>query len=132
MVYSFTGNKSFSDWSLKDQIQRAAVSVISNIAEGFERGTREEFIYFLYIAKGSCAEVRAQSYVAFDIKFISDKDLEKLIILSKLVAAMIYKLIESLKVSKYKGLKFKTNPSREKNDFQAYLKSLIPEKYKNS
>ena len=59
--------RSFSkcnDWGFKDQIQRAAVSVMSNIAEGFERGTRQEFINYLFIAKGSAGEVRAQLYAA--------------------------------------------------------------------
>ena len=66
LIYQLTSQKSFTDFSLKDQIQRAAVSIISNIAEGFERGTKDEFLYFLYIAKGSCGEVRAQLYIALD------------------------------------------------------------------
>lgn len=61
-VYSMTRQAKFVDFSLKDQIQRAAVSVISNIAEGFERNNKEEFLYFLYVAKGSCGEVRAQEF----------------------------------------------------------------------
>jgi len=64
-IYGATRNDGFSkDFGLRDQIQRAAVSIMSNIAEGFERGGNQEFIQFLYIAKGSCGEVRAQLHVA--------------------------------------------------------------------
>lgn len=60
-VYQATGKGAFAkDYGLRDPIQRAAVSIMSNIAEGFDRGTRPEFHKFLVIAKGSCAEVRAQ------------------------------------------------------------------------
>ena len=56
-IYNLTRKPSFSrDLSLKDQIQRAGVSIMSNLAEGFERGTKDEFLYFLYIAKGSLAK----------------------------------------------------------------------------
>ena len=54
------------DRGLQDQIQRASVSIMSNIAEGFERGTKQEFLNYLFIAKGSAGEVRAQLYVALD------------------------------------------------------------------
>lgn len=54
------------DFGLKDQIRRAAVSIMSNIAEGYERGKPSEFHQFLCVAKGSCAEVRSQLYVALD------------------------------------------------------------------
>ena len=57
------------DFGFKDQIQRAAVSIMSNIAEGFESGTRLEFLNYLFIAKGSAGEVRAQLYAALDIGF---------------------------------------------------------------
>lgn len=66
-IYRMTQDAKFSkDFGLRDQIQRAVVSIMSNIAEGFERGGNQEFIQFLYIAKGSCGEVRSQLYVALD------------------------------------------------------------------
>jgi four helix bundle protein len=66
-VYKVTRSGTFArDFGLKDQIQRASVSVMSNIAEGFERGRPGEFFQFLNTAKGSCGEVRSELYVAYD------------------------------------------------------------------
>lgn len=71
-VYLATRQGAFAkDFGLSSQIQRAAVSIMSNIAEGFERGKRGEFHQFLSIAKASCAEVRAQIYIAFDVGYIN-------------------------------------------------------------
>jgi four helix bundle protein len=73
-IYRVTRQDAFAkDWGLRDQIRRAAVSILSNIAEGFERGSRAEFHQFLVIAKGSCAEARAQLYVAFDVGYLTDE-----------------------------------------------------------
>ena len=73
-IYNVTRTGRFSkDFGLKDQIRRASVSVMSNIAEGFDRGGRTEFHRFLVIAKGSCAEVRSQLYIASDIGYIDKK-----------------------------------------------------------
>ncbi|GAI86230.1 unnamed protein product, partial [marine sediment metagenome] len=112
-IYQLTRNKQFFDFSLKDQIQRAVISIISNIAEGFERGTREEFIYFLYIAKASCGEVRAQLYIALDQGFINNNDFQQALQQAKRISAMIYRLIESLKGSRFKGLKYKRVQKRD-------------------
>lgn len=74
-VYSASKQRAFnSDFGLRDQIRRAAVSTMSNIAEGFERGSRKEFIQSLNIAKGSNGEVRSQLYVALDQKYVSESE----------------------------------------------------------
>ena len=71
VVYKvFSGIK---DYGFRDQIQRAAVSIMSNIAEGFDRGTNKEFIHFLIIARGSVSEVRSLLYTALDIGYIDEK-----------------------------------------------------------
>ncbi|PIS14210.1 four helix bundle protein [Candidatus Shapirobacteria bacterium CG09_land_8_20_14_0_10_47_13] len=125
LIYGLTRQKTFSDFSLKDQIQRAAVSVISNIAEGFERGTREELIYFLFIAKGSCGEARTQLYIALDQKFISPQDFQQASVLAKRVSAMIYYLIQSLKVSGYKGLKYKS--AKKEESWEEFMRKYAPD-----
>ena len=73
-IYRISGQSDFSkDFGLRDQIRRAAVSAMSNIAEGFDRGSRGEFHQFLVIAKASCAEVRSQLYVAQDAGYINQE-----------------------------------------------------------
>ncbi len=89
-IYRMTANGSFArDFGLRDQIQRAAVSVMSNIAEGFDRGSRAEFHQFLVIAKASCAEVRSQLYVALDIGHINEADFNRLRDLTEEVSKII-------------------------------------------
>jgi four helix bundle protein len=79
-IYQVTQQGTFAqDFGLARQIQRAAVSIMSNIAEGFERRGRREFHQFLSTAKGSCAEVRSQLYVAFDIGYLEKSDFRKLL-----------------------------------------------------
>ena len=74
LIYKLTEQGAFiKDYGLKDQIRRAAVSVMSNIAEGFESRTDTQFIKFLGHAKGSAGEVRSQLYIAFDLKYISQE-----------------------------------------------------------
>jgi four helix bundle protein len=78
-IYLVTRRGSFAkDFGLAGQIQRAAVSVMSNIAEGFERGSSGEFAQFLSIAKASCAEVRSQLYIALDVGHLSEAEFQRL------------------------------------------------------
>jgi len=70
-IYTVTNQRAFiKDFSLRNQIRRASVSIMSNTAEGFERGERSEFHQFFVIAKGSCAELRSQLYVSLDVGHI--------------------------------------------------------------
>jgi len=71
-IYELTASESFKkDYGLKDQIQRAAVSIMNNIAEGFERNNNKEFVLFLKYSKGSAGEIRSMFYVALDLNYIS-------------------------------------------------------------
>ncbi|MEW6290838.1 MAG: four helix bundle protein [Thermodesulfobacteriota bacterium] len=103
-IYKLTRDGPFArDFGLGNQIQRASVSVMSNIAEGYERGGNQEFIQFLAIAKGSCGEVRCQLYVALDQGYVNREEAEVLIDQHKKLSIMIHKFMEHLKASKFKG-----------------------------
>ena len=78
-IYAATSAGAISrDFSLVNQIRRAAASVMSNIAEGFERSGQAEFHQFLVIAKGSCGEVRSNLYIALDVGYLSEKESNRL------------------------------------------------------
>ncbi|MGH2353723.1 MAG: four helix bundle protein [Chloroflexota bacterium] len=89
-IYRITASESLArDFSLRDQMRRAAVSIMSNIAEGFERGRDAEFHHFLSIAKASCAEVRSQLYVALDAGYICQDDFDTLLVDAEEVGRVI-------------------------------------------
>jgi four helix bundle protein len=85
------------DLALKDQMQRSAISVISNIAEGKERETASEFVRFLFLAKGSAGELRAQVIVASDIGALSAEEREELAARTLKVSRLLGGLIASLR-----------------------------------
>lgn len=96
-VYKLSGSGKFGkDFGLAGQVRKAAVSVMSNIAEGFARGSNKEFARFLFIARGSLAEVNSQLYVAVDLGYIDEDEFEKVNDrvkqLSKRITAFISKL----------------------------------------
>jgi four helix bundle protein len=89
-IYALTRQGVFArDYGLRDQIRRAAVSIMSNVAEGFEKGTPAEFHNFLRIAKGSCAEVRSQLYVAFDVEYLPEETFAQLLQQAEEVARVL-------------------------------------------
>jgi four helix bundle protein len=88
--------KGCRDLSFKNQIERACVSVMNNIAEGFERRTQKEFTHFLFIAKGSCGEVRSMLYLSVDLGYISSIECEELSKLSIETSKILSGLIKSL------------------------------------
>lgn len=106
-IYKLSKTPRFSkDFSLRDQMRRAAVSMMSNIAEGFERGGNQEFVQFLYVAKASCGEVRSQLYVAVDQEYIEQNVADSLLIILKRLSVMIKHLIDYLKRSGMRGPKY--------------------------
>jgi four helix bundle protein len=82
-IYVCTRNPVFSkDYGLANQIQRAATSIMANIAEGFERDGRPEFFHFLTIARASCGEVKSHLYLAFDNSYLTKPDFDELLALT--------------------------------------------------
>lgn len=94
-----------NDFRFCSQINSASGSIMDNIAEGFERDGNKEFINFLYIAKGSCGEVRSQSYRALDANFITKEDFNYLINTTSVLKRKLNNLIITLKNSGTKGYK---------------------------
>jgi len=96
-VYRITGSSEFNaDRNLKDQLRRAAVSIVANIAEGFERGSKRQLAQFLAQARGSAGEVRSLLYVAHDLGYIPDEAFESLMEQAVKVARLITGFIRYL------------------------------------
>ena len=120
--------KDCKDFGFKDQITRASVSVLSNIAEGFERGTKSEFLNFLYIAKGSAGEVRAQLYVALDASYLNLETFKYLNNLASECSRLIQSFSEKVKKGASAGTQFK---KLEKDDpMKEILRNQAPDVYK--
>jgi four helix bundle protein len=94
-------------YRLISQVEASAGSIMDNIAEGFERSGNREFIQFLYIAKGSCGELRSQLYRALDRNYINQKEFEDLSNHGMRISSLIQKLITALENSELKGIKYK-------------------------
>jgi len=95
-VNIFKSFRPCKEFTLKDQIQRATLSIPSNVAEGAERGSNKDFAHFLNIAKGSCGELRTQLYIARKLDFIIKSDFDQLVAESKQLSAMLEGLRRSV------------------------------------
>jgi len=108
LIYRHTSTGNFArDFALRDQIRRASISVLSNIAEGFERNGDKEFRQFLSTAKGSLGEVRAQLYIALDAGYLSEKDFRELYELVLETAKRVGGFMRYLGQSPLTGSKYK-------------------------
>jgi len=109
-IYKITANDYFSkDFRFRDQMRASSGSIMDNIAEGFERDGRKEFLQFLYISKGSCGETRSQLYRALDVKYIDNETFEKVFTKAEKISQSLSGFIHYLKQSEINGLKYKPN-----------------------
>jgi four helix bundle protein len=106
------GGRFKNSYRLINQIEGSAGSVMDNIAEGFERGGNKEFTQFLYVAKGSCGELRSQLYRALDRNYINQKEFDTLSVHAMKISSLIQKLINYLEGSETKGIKYKTKKQK--------------------
>ncbi len=107
-IFQFTQREIFlKKYKFKDQIKSSAGSVMDNVAEGFERSSRLEFVNFLGIAKGSCGEVRSQLYRAMDQKFITESEFNEVYIQYEGLSAGITAFMNYLNQSDIRGQKFR-------------------------
>ena len=108
LVYAISSDNKFSrDFGLRDQLRRASVSILSNIAEGFERDGDKEFAQFLALAKGSCGEIRAQLYVALDQRYVTEEEFKTLTRQATEISRMLSGLMKYLRQSALRGRKYR-------------------------
>ena len=126
-VYDITDDSKFRDPYLKRQIRRAATSPMSNIAEGFDRGTQAEFVDALFIAKGEVGEVRSQLYIASDRRYIDISKFRDGLKLTDECSRLIQSFSEKVKGGSRRGLQFKHIPKAD--PAKELIKQYAPEVY---
>lgn len=116
-TYNISKYRNFSfDRGLVDQIRRASVSIMSNIAEGFDRGTKQELINYLFIAKGSCGEVRTQLYIALDAGYIDISTFRNGLKLADECSRLLKSFIDKVKTTSRSGLQYKREKRKGMSD----------------
>ncbi|MAF80347.1 four helix bundle protein [bacterium] len=127
-IYDITDKSEWKDFDLRRQIRRAATSPMSNIAEGFDRGTRNEFVDALFIAKGEAGEVRSQLYIAYDRKFINEEMLKRGQGLTDECSRLIQSFTHKVKGGSRRGLQFKQ--VKKPDQITTLFKKEFPDAYK--
>ncbi|MCR4328884.1 MAG: four helix bundle protein [Patescibacteria group bacterium] len=127
-VFDITDEPKFRDVDLKRQIRRAAVSPMSNIAEGFCRGTQAEFVDAFFIAKGEVGEVQSQLYLAYDRQYIDISKFREGLQLADECARLVHSFSEKVKGGARRGLQFKH--VSKPDDSKDLIKQYAPEAYK--
>lgn len=132
-IYDISKYRNFSfDRGLVDQVRRASVSVMSNIAEGFDRGTKQEFINYLFIAKGSCGEVRTQLYISLDAGYIDISTFRYGLKLTDECSRLLKSFIDKVKTGSHSGLQYKKEKKKDP-EWEKFLEKqdLIEDEYGN-
>src|SRR3989338_4706392 len=127
-IFDITDKPGFRDAGLKNQIRRAAISPMSNIAEGFDRGTQAEFVDALFIGKGEAGEVRSQLYIAHDRGYIDISRFREGLGLTDECSRLIQSFSEKVKGGSRRGLQVKHVPKADPD--QEIIKKFAPEVYK--
>lgn len=113
-IYQFIQRDNFAkDYELKNQVSRSSGSVMDNIAEGFGRGSRAEFILFLGYSLGSNDEVKSQLHRAFDRTHINQQQFDELYAVADRITKMLVSLMNYLKKTSHKGFKYNTSKVEE-------------------
>ena len=135
-IYDITKKKDMSkyrdgefaaDRGLVDQIRRASVSVMSNIAEGFDRGTKFELVNYLFIAKGSAGEVRTQLYIAFDAGYIDMSTFRNGLRLTDECSRLLKSFINKVKTGSHAGVQYKHEKRKGMSDTNRMILAGSPE-----
>ncbi|OGZ33305.1 MAG: hypothetical protein A2174_00995 [Candidatus Portnoybacteria bacterium RBG_13_41_18] len=126
-IFDVTDKPQFKDSMLKQHIRKTSISPMSNIAEGFNRGTKAEFIDALFIAKGEVGEVRCQLYLSHDRRYMSDRDMEYGLRLSDECSRLIQSFAQKVKGGSSPGTQFKR--VQREDPMRGILKQYAPEVY---
>ncbi len=126
-IYNITDRPEWRDPDLKRQIRRAATSPMSNIAEGFDRGTKNEFVDALFIAKGEVGEVRSQLYIAYDRRFINEEMLRRGQSLTDECSKLIQSFAYKVKGASKQGIQFKA--VKKPDWYKEFLQKEYPKLY---